>query len=92
VKINGIIDLYSGEAINSTVTPTYSPSSSPTPLPNTTSNTTPTPIPTVAVPEFPSWIILPLAIATAFMAIIIIKRNKKGEIASFDTQVLVYVF
>jgi hypothetical protein len=92
VKINGIIDLYCKETTNSTVTPTYLPSSSPIPSPNTTSNTTPTPTPTVAVPEFPSWIILPLAIATTLMAIIIIKRSKKGEIAPFDTQVLVYVF
>lgn len=82
VTINGIIDLYRNETVNSTVAPTYLPSSSPTPLPNTTSNTTPTPTPTVAVPEFPSWIILPLVLIATLSTILFFLGKRQRETAS----------
>ena len=82
VTINGIIDLYRIESINSTVPPTYLPSSSsPAPSPNTTSNTTPTPIPTASVPEFPSWIILPLFIVATLLAIVYVRKKTEKTAA-----------
>ena len=51
----------------------------PTPTPNTSSTFSSTLSPSPSVPEFPSWIILLFAIATTLMAIMTIKRKKRGN-------------
>jgi hypothetical protein len=53
-----------------------SPSPSPTPAPSPSPTSTPSPSPSPSIPEFPSWIILPLAMTTGLIAMSIIRRRE----------------
>jgi hypothetical protein len=74
----------------STTTPTTSRTPSTTPIITPTSPPThqPTPSiePTATVPEFPAWVVLPLAMITILLTIIIIRRKAdKTTLMSFPT-------
>jgi parallel beta-helix repeat protein len=74
----------------STTTPTTSRTPSTTPIITPTSPPThqPTPSiePTATVPEFPAWVVLPLAMITILLTIIIIRRKvDKTTLMSFPT-------
>lgn len=68
-----------------TITPT--PTQSPTTIPTATSTTTPVLIespsitPTATIPEFPTWAVLPLAMITALMAAMIIRRKQLKQLS-----------
>ncbi len=55
-----------------TATPTATPTQDPTATPYSSQNPTPTP----TVPEFPSWLILPILVVASLLSIVFIKRRK----------------
>jgi hypothetical protein len=77
VTVKGAVDVYHKEAANSTPTLTYSPST--TPLPSMTPSPSPTQTlsPSPSVPEFPSWIVVPLILASAFLIIYWRRGNRR---------------
>jgi hypothetical protein len=68
-----------GHAITATFEEVPSPTPTPTPTPSPTAPATPSPEPTPTpdIPEFPSWIILPLFIATLLTTMVYLKKRKR---------------
>ena len=58
-----------------TATPTHTSTSSPTPAPTASSSPNTTPSPTPTIPEFPTWIILPLFTAIILLSMAFAKKR-----------------
>jgi hypothetical protein len=59
-----------------TPTPSLSPSPSPTATPIGSSALSSSPSPTITIPEFPTWIILPLFVVTILLSTVIIRKKE----------------
>ena len=83
---SGDIALVSFTVTGTTATPTAAPTAAPTPTPTTAPTATPvsTPAPTPStIPEFPTWIILPLFAVIALLSTLFVRKRMLKKIAPF---------